>query len=219
MEIKVDGIILAAGYSSRTGVFKMELRLGDKALLQYTIEAMMNLCSRVIVVAGYQSERIFHLTKDYANVKVVLNPQYTKGMFTSIKEGVKQVTAEWFFLTPGDYPLITESLYQKLLEAVFASPGSVFIPVYSGRKGHPILVKSDLVKDILQYPEESDLRTVIRRRGFVPVQVDDDSILLDIDTMEDYQRAKARLKNFNQLGDSDGDGGDTHQDADQPLDR
>lgn len=192
MNTNIDGIILAAGFSSRTGAFKMELQWGEKKMIQHVIDEMKALCSRVIVVAGYKKERIIELTKEYVNLEVVFNPRYTEGMFTSVKEGVKHIKSPWFFLTPGDYPLITKSIYQKLLEARCESDQCVFIPVFNGRKGHPILVKSDLVKELLVEPEDSNLRKFIHRKGFTPVEVDEDAILVDIDTMEDYQRAKEK---------------------------
>ncbi|MGD2090720.1 MAG: nucleotidyltransferase family protein [Candidatus Aminicenantes bacterium] len=192
MKTNVHGIILAAGFSSRTGVFKMGLPWGEKKLIQRVIDEMKEICSRVIVVAGYKKERIIEFTKGYANVEVVFNPRYRSGMFTSVKEGVKHVKSPWFFLTPGDFPLITKAIYQRLLDARDESGQFVFIPVFNGRKGHPILVKSDLVKELLEEPDDSNLRKFIKRKGFTPVQVDDDSILVDIDTIEDYQRAKER---------------------------
>jgi molybdenum cofactor cytidylyltransferase len=127
-------------------------------------------------------------------VEVVFNPRYTEGMFTSVQEGVKHVKSQWFFLTPGDYPLLTKEIYQKLLDARSGSSQCVFIPVFKGRKGHPILVKSDLVKDLLKEPDDSNLRKFIDRKGFEPVEVDDDGILVDIDTMEDYLRIKTKLE-------------------------
>jgi molybdenum cofactor cytidylyltransferase len=193
MKMKIDGVVLAAGFSRRAGVFKMELPLGEKKLIERTIDSMMEFCSRVIVVAGYKSEKIFRLKKMYAGVDVVLNPHYARGMFTSVQEGIKHVKSEWFFFTPGDYPLVSGAVYQRLLEAPRRFPAArIFIPVFKNRKGHPILVKSVLVKELLTEPGDSNLRNFIRRQGFVPVEVDDDAILLDIDTGEDYQRAKAR---------------------------
>jgi len=104
------------------------------------------------------------------------------------------VTAKWFFLTPGDYPLFTHTIYQKLLQARSKSPGeNIFIPVFNNRKGHPILVNSHLGREIIKEPDDSNLRKFINTKGFVPVEVDDDSIFLDIDTIEDYQKAKKRL--------------------------
>jgi molybdenum cofactor cytidylyltransferase len=192
MNTNVDGIILAAGFSSRTGVFKMGLQWGEKILIQRVIDEMKELCWRVIVVAGYKKEKIIQLTEGYSNLEVVFNLRFSEGMFTSVKEGVKHVKSPWFFLTPGDYPLITKAIYQKLLDARCESGQCVFIPVFNGRKGHPILVKSDLVKELVEEPDDSNLRKFINRKGFKAVEVDNDAILVDIDTMEDYQRAKQK---------------------------
>ena len=193
LKMKIDGVILAAGYSRRAGSFKMELPLGEKTLLERTIDGMMNFCSRVIVVAGYKSEKIFPLKTKYANVDIVLNPLYARGMFTSVQAGIRQVTSGWFFFTPGDYPLVSRTVYQQLLEASNQFPGAaILIPVFKNRKGHPILLNRTVVKELLEEPQDSNLRNFIRRKGFVVVEVEDDSILLDIDTGEDYQLAKTR---------------------------
>lgn len=195
MDYDVDGVILAAGFSSRTGVFKMGLKLREKTLIERTIDAMKGLCSRLIVVSGYKREQIIKLTKGQPGVEVVFNPHYSAGMFTSVKEGIKHVKSGWFFLIPGDYPLVTKAIYQKLLDTRARFVGEhIFIPVVNGRKGHPILVKSELTPELLEEPENSNLRKFINRKGYAPVQVDDDSILVDIDTMEDYQRVKKKLE-------------------------
>jgi len=188
----LEGVILAAGFSSRTGVFKMGLPLAGKTLIEHTIQAMIDFCARVTVVGGHNSERIIDITKAYANVQVVVNPYYRTGMFSSVKEGVRHVKAKWFFFTPGDYPLVKKTTYQRLLDARRAYPGeTIFIPVCRGRKGHPILMKGGLVKELLNEPGDSNLRKFIGRNGFTPVEVDDDGILVDIDTLEDYERAKS----------------------------
>ncbi|NIM16295.1 MAG: NTP transferase domain-containing protein [Candidatus Aminicenantes bacterium] len=191
----IEGVILAAGFSSRTGMFKMELLLNEKTLIEHTIDSMVDFCSRVIVVGGHKIERIIEITKKYANVQVVLNPHYRTGMFSSAREGVRHVKAKWFFFTPGDYPLVKRTTYQKLLDARSMSPSEkIFIPVYQGRKGHPILIKGSLVKELLKEPKDSNLRKFINRKGFTPVEVNDDGILVDIDTLEDYEKAVGSRK-------------------------
>jgi molybdenum cofactor cytidylyltransferase len=197
----IEGVILAAGLSNRTGVFKMELLLEGKTLIEHTIHNMVGFCSQVIVVGGHKSERIFEITKKYTNVRMVLNPHYRTGMFSSVREGVRHVKAKWFFFTPGDYPLVKKTTYQELLDARFMYPlEKILIPVYQGRKGHPIMIKGCLVKELLKESMDSTLRKFINRIGFSPVEVDDDGILVDIDTLEDYEMAKrwrqgAREKN------------------------
>jgi len=195
--VEFEGVVLAAGFSSRTGpgLFKMELPFRGKTLLENTIASLLPVCSRVMVVGGYQFERVRAIVEPYPNVEPVANPNYPAGMFTSVRAGVARVKAQWFFITPGDYPLIEAATCQALLEARDAHPAArVFIPVYGGRKGHPVLMARSLVPALLMEPEHSNLRAFINRNGFIPVEVSDNGILADIDTMEDYWSLLENLK-------------------------
>lgn len=197
----IEGLIIAAGFSSRMGSFKAELDFGNKKLLDLTIGLMQDFCSRIVVVGGYKIEKIRELTAKYSNVKVVNNKNYKAGMFCSIKTGVQEIKGDYFFYTPCDYPLITKDIYTKLLHAnqqnQLKNINNIFIPKFKERKGHPVFFDRNVIPCILQEPDNSNLKAVINQLGFKTVEVDDDCILFDIDTMEDYQKAyrKYKLKN------------------------
>ncbi len=194
---KVDAVVLAAGFSSRTGPgrFKMELPLRGKTVLENTIASLQPCCSRVIVVGGYKYERIKAIVESYPFVETVFNKDYESGMFTSVKTGFARVTSEWFLYTPGDYPMIDADTCRELLNSRTAFPGNhIFIPVYKGRKGHPVLMSRELIPGLLAEPEDSNLRVFINRMGYVPVEVGDSGILSDIDTIEDYHRLEEKIK-------------------------
>jgi molybdenum cofactor cytidylyltransferase len=196
MEITIEGVILAAGFSSRAGTFKMELPFGEKTLIERAIDGMIDTCSRVIVVGGYRIERIRKITKKYPIVQVVLNRHYEKGMFSSVQEGVRHVEGDCFFMMPGDYPLITKDVFQKLKNAMESSNSNihVFLPTFKGRKGHPVLIRK-IVKDrIVQEPVDSTLKAVINRNNCTLVEVGHEGILMNVNTMEDYEKAKKCLK-------------------------
>lgn len=188
MAVEIEGIILAAGFSSRAGTFKMELPVGEKTLLERVIEGMTPVCSRIIVVAGHQAERVSRITRVYPTVEVVFNRFYEQGMFGSVQEGVRHVRGDLFFIVPGDHPCIPPGIYRQLKEAAEKSnPGEdIFIPAFKGRKGHPVAMKISMAVKILKEPRDSTLRTVIRRNKFQLVEADHEGILWDIDTMEDY---------------------------------
>jgi molybdenum cofactor cytidylyltransferase len=193
----VEGVILAAGFSSRIGAFKMGLPIDGKPLIDHTIDRMSVFCGRVIVVGGRRAGRIRQITKERANVQVVFNAGYADGMFSSVKVGAAHVVAPWFFLTPGDFPLVKTSTYRMLLEARQAAAGEkIFIPVHGDRKGHPILLSRCLVKELLEEPGDSNLRVFIERNGFARVKVDDPGILMDVDTAADYELVKTLRKNL-----------------------
>ena len=191
MTIAVDGVVLAAGLSSRAGRFKMELNLGDKTLIEHSIAGMYAVVDRVIVVGGHKIERIREILQEYSKVEIVYNEHYRQGMFSSVQEGLRHVSGECFFLQPGDLPLISEEIYRRMLEA----SGDVIIPTYKGRKGHPALMRSRLIDAILHQPDTSTLRDYIGRVGYAQVEVDDEGIVLDVDDLEDYHIMKRVYEN------------------------
>jgi len=184
----IDGIVLAAGFSKRAGIFKMELMIDNKTMIEQSIQGMYNVCSKIIVVCGYKIERIRKILKNYEKVKIVLNRNYKKGMFSSVKTGIQNIKSDKFFLLPGDVPFVKKEVYKKMLSI----QGDIVIPSYKDRKGHPVLIKSYLINEILAEPENSNLKIFINRKGYTLIEVEDEAILRDIDTLEDYDKLKIR---------------------------
>jgi molybdenum cofactor cytidylyltransferase len=188
--MNVEGVVLAAGYSSRAGAFKPELDLGGKTVIERCVDGLAGVCSRIVVVGGYQIEKIRAILKDYPQVEVVYNRDYAAGMFSSVKAGALQVRGERFFITPGDYPLINPAVCQKLL----AVDHAIVIPAFGGRKGHPVLMAGSLAQELRRAADADNLRDFIRRKGFQILEVEDEGILMDLDTPEDYQRILERFR-------------------------
>lgn len=178
-----DGVVLAAGLSRRTGRFKMELPLRGKTVIQHSVEGMAQVARRVMVVVGWREERVRELLASLPGVEFVPNPAYEEGMFSSVRAGIACVHAARFFLLPGDQPLVRPETYARLLP----SGSDIVIPTYGGRKGHPVLISSHLIPEILAEPPTSNLREYIARHGYVTVAVDDPGVLLDVDTLDDYR--------------------------------
>ncbi len=185
----VEGIILAAGASSRAGCFKMELPLGDKTLIERSIEGMRSACSRIVVVGGFNVDRVRELLGSYANVEVIENANWRNGMFSSVQLGATHAHTDKVFILPADIPLVDESVYTRLLLA----EGDVLIPSFRGRKGHPVLLGSSALHEILREPYDSSLRNVIQRIGFKTVSVEQEEILIDIDSPNDLKRVRDRF--------------------------
>jgi len=186
----VDGVLLAAGRSSRAGTFKMELELAGKPLLLWSLEAMAAVCSRVIVVAGYSPERIRRLTRGLPGTEVAVNENFAAGMLSSIQAGIRLVRARRFFISPGDMPLIGAAVYQKLL----AVEAEIVVPLCRGRRGHPVLMAAGLVPELLSEPPASSLGRFIGRRPWQAVEVGDPGILADLDDLADSKEIGALLR-------------------------
>ena len=90
----MEAIVPAAGFSSRANAFKMTLPLGQMSVLEQTISKFEGICSRVIVVAGFQAEiiqdeiaKISRKNTYSFQIKLVMNENFEQGMFTSIQKG------------------------------------------------------------------------------------------------------------------------------------
>lgn len=195
--MSVDAVILAGGYSTRADGFKMEFDIEGKTILQRCIEGFYDSCRKIIVVTGFKYEKIEKLVKDYEKVVTVYNDNYPKGMFTSIKKGISQVESEKFFLTPGDYPLINKKIIDDILSKSIKEKNKnkeVIIPSFCGKGGHPILVDSSIVQDILIKSDDYNLREFLKNRKVAYEIIEDKSIIIDVDTAKDYNEA---LSEFN----------------------
>ena len=176
---------MAAGLSTRAGRNKLILDIGGKTAIERCIYGMYDLCSKIIVVGGHRIEDIKDILKRYPKVELIYNPNYLEGMFSSVKKGLSHIKEERFFLIPGDYPIIEKNTYENMIKV----DKDIVIPMYNGKKGHPLLMKSYLIKELLKDTSCKTLRDFILKKGFASINVKDAGILIDIDTMEDYRRA------------------------------
>lgn len=166
----------------------MALPLGDKTVIQRTVENMYDAVDRIWVVTGWQADRVRALLAGYDKVHCVLNENYSQGMFRSVKVGLAQISATRAFLQPGDCALIQPEVYRQMLLV----DADIVIPTFAGKKGHPVLFRHTVIPEILALPDDAILRDYIQARGFTTIAVEDDGILIDLDTPEDYKALRAR---------------------------
>ncbi len=187
----IEGLIAAAGKSQRTGHhYKMALDFGGRSMIEKCLDSMSPFCSKIIVVAGYNAERLKTLLKGYKDVEIIVNSRYEDGMFSSIKTGLKQIRADRFFFQPGDCPLISPSVYQKMLEV----DSEIVVPTFNNRPGHPVLFKHTVIEKILISDLYPNLREFIRANNPNYIAVDCPGIRMDIDTLADYQKALEKIR-------------------------
>lgn len=187
--MKICGVILAAGCSSRAGEFKMTCKIKDKPMIEHIIETMDGLCDSIIVVTGSQREKLYYLMGKYDKVRLVYNENYHDGMFSSVLTGLKYFNDDAVFICPGDYPAIGLNTYQKLSEKDYG----VQVPGYEGIPGHPVYIRKDFVEK-LNNGSFSTLKEFINSCDYHMVQVDDPAILMDVDYPDDFLHIESYLQ-------------------------
>lgn len=188
--MNIECVILSAGLSSRMRKNKMIMEIGGKTIIERCVDTFYNFCSRIIVVTGRYHQDVNTRLTSYSKVQFVYNRNYLEGMFSSVKAGIKHVSAQRFFIIPGDYPLIQHSTINDMINT-----DECFVaPVYEGEQGHPILLDKLFIPLILN-SNNSSLRDCLEGSSekMTPLCVDDIGILKDIDTIEEYRAITGTL--------------------------
>jgi molybdenum cofactor cytidylyltransferase len=184
-----DGIVLAGGFSSRTQTNKLELPIKGEPILRIVVMTLQQCCNNIVVVGGHYYKEVVEMLKDMERVTVVYNPNYNEGMFSSVLTGVACMTQD-FILIPGDYPFIMVSTYKNIIE----TEGEMVVPIYEGRKGHPILIRQHLIHPLLLESPLSNLKKFRDRYQVTYLPVEDKGILMDIDTIKEYESMRSQIE-------------------------
>ena len=191
----VWAILLAAGESSRMGRQKALLPWRNTTLLEYQLRSLLDAgVQQVVVVLGHDADRIKPIVEATNGASWALNPDYLQGKTTSLKTGVAALAIQQVsdvLLLNVDQPRNADTV-RTLLERHLASSYRITIPTHGGKGGHPILIAAELLPELAEIEEESQgLKAVVRRHAEATerFELDDPSVLLDLNTPEQYQKA------------------------------
>src|SRR5262249_5426123 len=108
-----------------------------------------------------------------------------------LKETYHPASTDAWFLVPADHPTLDPEVIQQLINAHVGQPhSSVFVPTCEGLRGHPPLISWTHCEAILHMPSGWGLNRYLREqaRETYEIAMRSESILLDLDTPEDYDR-------------------------------
>lgn len=197
-EDNFGAIIISAGYSSRMKGFKPLLKFGEYTAVENVVNTFKaSGINNIIVVVGHRANEIIETLKN-SEVKCVKNENYSEGMFSSIVTGVKALDSEinGFFMLPVDIPLVKSHTIRSLKNKYLECDKGIIYPSFNGELGHPPLISCKYNKVIINSNEEGGLKSILERykEDSTDVPVFDQSILMDMDTKEDYEKLKEYFK-------------------------
>ncbi len=180
-------IITAAGLSHRNPPNKLLLPLGDKTVIETTIENFINTKMDITIVTGHQREKIeLLLAKRFGDrITIVHNPDYKTGLASSIKAGLITCSEEpdyWCFCN-GDKPFINPATIDYLLIKLEQTKSLILVPTYHDQSGHPTFFTSELITELLALTGESGGRELFHRYQHKTelIPVTDSGIVRDMD--------------------------------------
>lgn len=186
----VCAIVLAAGESRRMGSPKMLLPYKGITIIEQVISNVLTAgVSDVLIVVGSGREEILRVIEKYP-VFHCYNDNYKSGMLSSVQCGFASLPdhCRATLVIPGDQPMIVSNEITRVILGWKLSGKGIVMPVYNGRRGHPLIVDIKYREEVLALPGKEGLRSLAEHHpdDVLEAETDDPSVLRDIDTREDY---------------------------------
>ncbi len=202
-----DGMIVAAGMSSRMGSFKPLMELGEKRVIDRELDTLRAGGAREIaVITGYRAEELEAAVNGHpfavpGETVCLRNEAYAETkMFDSVSIGLRYFLKKWkspqgrtldgIFFLPVDVPLFTRFTMEWEKKEFAKGTGDVYCPYYEGAPGHPLLIRSSALEALLSHDGERGLKGAYERLGdrVIHLTMTDRGAVMDADTREDFSR-------------------------------
>lgn len=156
-------VILSGGGSQRMGSPKALLPFQGRPFLEHLLEITKRprIGVRRVVLGAHakQIESAIHLPPD----EVVINDDWEQGQLSSIHAALRSLPpgTEGMLLCLIDHPLISGSLVDGLVDQFYATRAPIVVPVFEGRRGHPVIFSASLYPDLEKAPLNLGARSVV----------------------------------------------------------
>jgi molybdenum cofactor cytidylyltransferase len=185
------GILLAAGLGRRydpTGQqSKLDVLLSSgKTVMESSAVSMRQALSRVVLIVralDAEAERVAEI----ANCELLVCPDADRGMGFVLSFAVRnEFDALGWVIGLADMPYVACDTIKRISDEISAGH-AVVAPIYQGRRGNPVGFGAIYRDRLLSLTGDRGARDLINTSGYIPVEVEDRGVLIDIDTVADLQ--------------------------------
>lgn len=189
----LGAILLAAGASTRMGSVKQLLPWNKLTLLEHSIQQLKHAeIDTLVVVLGANDKQIREKV-NFDGVDVAVNPDWEKGMATSIATGLrfllrKMPDMESVLVALSDQPLLDDEYYKKLINKSLNVENKIVASLYSDALGVPAIFHRDYFDNLLNLEGSEGARSLLRGGRVKVTTVNAGELAVDLDTKETYNR-------------------------------
>jgi molybdenum cofactor cytidylyltransferase len=202
MPSRFFAIVPAAGNSIRMGAPKLLLPMGGETMIERALAAWRTTGVEKIVVVVRPGDQELAIVCRAQNVDVIVPPVAPPEMKDSVQFGLRHIGAKFaptvedaWLLAPADMPNLSPRVIHGLISAHRSNRPAVLVPTLGGKRGHPVLFPWTLAAEVYSLQATEGLNVLRQRHASREVPCDwvEPAGALafgDIDTPEDYQRAR-----------------------------
>ena len=171
------------------GTPKALIRLGDSTFLETIIKKHHDagIITPVVLVADFLEDEI--IKQNIKDIDLVVCSPPEKTPIESLRRGITQLDADkdGFIYHPIDFPLPLSETIRMLMDGFVESGKAIVKPSYKSKGGHPIILSTSLIGEIMEASEDTGLREVVRkdRDRVLSIPTDDEGVVRNINTPDD----------------------------------
>lgn len=178
---------MASGLSRRMKTDKLMLKYNDKFIFEYVIDLVCksNFCDKVVIT---NNDTIIEYCKKMG-IETINNPNNENGQSESIKIGVdyfKDLDGICFLVS--DQPFLTVNSIENLIYSF--EKDKIYQLKFNDRIGNPVIFSNKFYKELLSLKND-EKGSLVRNKNLDDVKYVNAQFkreLMDIDTVEDYER-------------------------------
>lgn len=191
--MKIAGIVLAGGRSSRFGEPKALANWQGKTFIEHSIEALKEVVTDMVVISHSDiTDELSHML----NVPVIEDLALYKGNgpLAGLVTGMEYVSADWYIVAPCDTPNVSKEWALELIERAEEAYEAI-VPLAEGRK-QPLLglyhykVKEKIER--LLKEEKRSMQGLLSQCNVQYVTVTETDIFVNVNTKEEYKELQKK---------------------------
>lgn len=192
---QIDGVVLAAGRSTRMGRSKAQLEATNgQTFIEHAVHRLREAGCRYVLAVVNDAEDWTARLADVSGAAVVINDRENSQQIESIRMAMEKLPEDsaGMVVLPVDYPEIRKETIEAVIDEYRRASPLIVAASYRGEAGHPVLFARSVYSELLGDLPEGAQTLVREHRCRLNVEVDDPGVVTDVDTPAEYERYRSR---------------------------
>ena len=188
----ITAILLAAGQSKRLfNQNKLIKNFKGKLLVNYAVQSIIkSKIEKLIIVLGFEYLKVKKKINKNKKIKFVINHNYTRGIASSIKCGLKKISnkSDGFIIVQADMPEIGKNILNNIYKEIKANKKEIFVPRKNNKIGNPIGFKLSMINQLKKISGNRGAKFIIQKNKskIKYIRTKSLGIFKDIDLNKDF---------------------------------